>query len=57
MRKPQKQKNRYSMRECVGYMLSMAWRHNKSVIFSVLALAAMSVGLSVTELYAAPRIL
>ena len=38
-------------------MLSMAWRHNKSVIFSVLALAAMSVGLSVTELYAAPRIL
>lgn len=57
MRKPQKQKNRYSMGACVGYMLSMAWRHNKSVIFSVLALAAMSVSLSVTELYAAPRIL
>ena len=45
------------MGACVGYMLSMAWRHNKSVIFSVLALAAMSVGLSVTELYAAPQIL
>ena len=41
----------------IGYMISMAWKHGKIVLFAVLAVSALSVGASLVQLYVAPTIL
>ena len=41
----------------VCFMLEMAWKHQKRVIFLMLLLVAVNVGLNLTELFVAPEIL
>lgn len=41
----------------IGYMISMAWKHGKIVLIAVLAVSALSIGASLTQLYVAPAIL
>ena len=53
----QNRKPKYSMGKSIRYMLSMAWRHQKSVIWMLFAVALVRVGLNLTQLYVAPMIL
>lgn len=50
-------KPKYSTAQSVGFMLKTAWRHQKSVILLCVLTAALTVGLSLTQLFAAPEIL
>lgn len=45
------------MGRCIRYMCSIAWKHKKSVLLTVLALAVLQVGQSMIQLYVAPTIL
>lgn len=56
-KKEQKKKAKYSMARCIKYMLSMAWKHMKSVIGVSVLLATVSVALNLVQLYVAPEIL
>ena len=56
-KKEQKKKAKYSMGRCIGYMLSLAWNHRKSVIGVSILLAIVSVALNLVQLYVAPQIL
>ena len=40
-----------------GFMLGIAWKHDKSVIFLCIALAMATAGVTITELLIAPMIL
>ena len=55
MKEPQKPK--YSMAQCLGYMLRMAWRTRPSVLAGVALMAALSLGTNLAELFIAPVIL
>lgn len=50
-------KPKYGVRQVVGFMLRLAWRHRKSVIFVCLAVAAVGVGVSLAQLFVSPEIL
>lgn len=52
-----KKKAKFSMARCIGYMLSLAWNHRKSVIGVSILLAIVSVVLNLVQLYVAPQIL
>lgn len=56
-KKEQKKKAKYSMARCIKYMLSLAWKHMKSVIGVAVLLATVSVVLNLVQLYVAPEIL
>ena len=56
-KKEPKKKAKYSMGRCIGYMLSLAWNHRKSVIGVSILLAIVSVALNLVQLYVAPQIL
>ena len=56
-KKEPKKKAKYSMGRCIGYMLSLAWKHMKSVIGVSVLLAVVSVALNLVQLYVAPEIL
>lgn len=56
-KKEQKKKAKYSMARCIKYMLSLAWKHMKSVIGVSVLLAVVSVALNLVQLYVAPEIL
>ena len=56
-KKEQKKKAKYSMARCIRYMLSLAWKHMKSVIGVSVLLAVVSVALNLVQLYVAPEIL
>ena len=56
-KKEQKKKAKYSMGRCIRYMLSLAWKHMKSVIGVSVLLATVSVALNLVQLYVAPQIL
>ena len=56
-KKEPKKKAKYSMARCIGYMLSLAWKHMKSVIGVSILLAIVSVALNLVQLYVAPEIL
>lgn len=45
------------MWQSIKYMLSMAWKHQKSVIAMVFIIAILRVGLNLAQLYVAPMIL
>ncbi len=51
------QKPKYSVSQCVGYMLSMARRHCPSVLWVGLGWAAASLGIQVLGLFLAPAVL
>lgn len=52
-----KEKPKYSMWSNLRYMVSMAWKHQKRVLVFGILLAALNVGLNLTQLYAGPKIL
>ena len=47
----------YTTAQNVGYMVKLAWREQKSVLWLCLALALLHVAISLTELYLAPLVL
>lgn len=53
----EKEKPKYSVWQNVCFMVRTAWRRRKSVLFLCLALAALSVGTSLAQLFVAPQIL
>ncbi len=53
----EQKKRAYPMHRSVGFMLSAAWRGNRSVIFLCVAVAAVTAGRSVAELLIAPTLL
>lgn len=52
-----KEKPRYSMRSNITYMLRLAWKHQKRVIFMLLLTVFVNIGLNLTELFVSPSIL
>lgn len=50
-------KSKYNMWQNTGFMLGIAWKHDKSVIFLCIALAMATAGVTITELLIAPMIL
>jgi len=52
-----KAKPKYSPFENVGWMISIAWKECRSVLFLCMIFAAISVALNLTELFIAPGIL
>ncbi len=56
-KKNQKEKNRYGVFRCIGFMLSCAWSTRKRVPFVCVLLPLISVAYSVCQLYLAPEIL
>ena len=57
MKKTKKERPRYNMAQNAGYMIALAWREEKSVLWLCLLLAALHVAISVTELFLAPAVL
>ena len=53
----QKEKPAYSVWSNVCFMLRLAWKHQKRVIWMMLLLVAINVSLNLTELLVAPEIL
>ena len=51
------QETRYSMLQNAGYMIRLAWREQKSVLWLCLALAGLYVAISLAELFLAPLVL
>lgn len=56
-KRKKKERLRYSMWQNAGYMISLAWQRERSVLWLCLALAALHVAESVAELFLAPAIL
>ena len=52
-----KAKPKYTIRQDIRYMLSMAWKHQKSVIGMAIGLIFVNVGLNLVQLFVAPQIL
>lgn len=52
-----KEKPKYSVARCIGYMVSMAWKFQKSVLVLCVAQALLQVGQNLTQLFVAPVIL
>ncbi len=50
-------KSKYNMWQNTGFMLGIAWKYDKSVIFLCIALAMATAGVTITELLIAPMIL
>lgn len=50
-------KPRYNLWQNTGYMIAMAWRYQKSVLWIGLAMAAAAAGQNVAELLIAPMVL
>ncbi|MDE7259793.1 MAG: ABC transporter ATP-binding protein/permease, partial [Lachnospiraceae bacterium] len=55
--KHMKQKPVHSVGENIAYMISLAWRQRRSVIWLALAMAAAAILLSLTQLFIVPSIL
>ena len=53
----EKKKPKYSVGQCVRFMLALAWKHRKSVLFLCVAYAAISVGINLCQLFLAPAVL
>lgn len=53
----EKQKPKYNMAQCVGYMVRTAWRTRPFVLGSVLLMAALSLAANLAGLFVAPVIL
>lgn len=53
----QKEKPKYSVWSNVCFMLRLAWKHQKRVIFLMFLLVGVNVSLNLTELFVAPEIL
>lgn len=52
-----KQKSAYSLGQNIAYMISLAWRQRRSVIFLGLTMTAVAILLSLTQLFIVPSIL
>ncbi len=50
-------KPKYNIFQNSGFMIKMAWRHQKNVLWPIVVLAALGVGTNLIGLYAAPTIL
>src|SRR5699024_8395978 len=57
MKTNQLQKPKYNMWQNTGFMVKVAWKDNKLVLFLCVALAAATAGVTITELLIAPMIL
>lgn len=55
--KRKKQKPAYSLGQNIAYMISLAWRQRRSVIFLGLTMTAVAILLSLTQLFIVPSIL
>lgn len=53
----QTEKPKYSVARCIQYMVSMAWKHQKSVLVLCVGQALLRVGQNLTQLFVAPVIL
>ena len=53
----QKEKPKYSMGSNIAFMLGLAWKYQKRVIFMLLLTVAVNLGLNLTELFVSPSIL
>ena len=52
-----KQKSAYSLGQNIAYMISLAWRQRRSVIFLGLTMTTVAILLSLTQLFIVPSIL
>lgn len=52
-----KEQKKYPVWPSIHYMLSMAWKHEKSVVVTCVVLAALRVGLNLAQLLVTPEIL
>ncbi len=52
-----KKSKRVNMWKSIAYMLSMAWKHSKIVLPTVVVVSALSIGANIVQLYVAPAIL
>ena len=52
-----KTKPKYNMWQNTGYMVNLAWKNQKQVIFINVVIALLAVALSLAELYLPPVIL
>ena len=50
-------KPKYTMRQNICYMINMAWKYQKSVLWISMLLAALKLCLNLAQLYVAPKIL
>lgn len=53
----EKQKPKYNMAQCVGFMLDTAWKTRKRVPFVCLLLAVLQTGQSLLQLFLSPAVL
>lgn len=53
----EKMKPKYNILQNVGFMLRMAWKYQKAVVPLCLCVAAVSVGLSLVQLFIGPEVL
>ena len=53
----EKNKPKYNVWQNICFMVGMAWRHVKSVLWLALAYAALCVGLNLAQLFIAPMAL
>lgn len=52
-----KDQPQYSASKSIRYMFSLAWRHQKSVLCTILVIVAAQIGVNMAQLYIAPKIL
>lgn len=52
-----KEKPKYSVARCIRYMVSMAWKYQKSVLALCVGLALLEIGQNLVQLFVAPVIL
>ena len=53
----EKEKIKYPFMPSMKYILGLAWKHSKDVIFMCILIAVLKVGLNLAELFIAPKIL
>ena len=53
----EKTKPKYNILQNVGFMLRMAWKYQKAVVPLCLCVEAVSVGLSLVQLFIGPEVL
>lgn len=52
-----KEKPKYGIFQCVGFMIKTAWNHVRSVLWLCIVFAVLTVGINLTQLFMTPMVL
>ena len=52
-----REKTKYNMFQCVGFMMKTAWNHVRSVLWLCIVFAVLTVGINLAQLFMAPMVL